>query len=70
MKRKNEYTQFGLWLKMELSRRGLTNKELADMVGINHKVVTDVMVGRNKSHQEELRSALERYDQEQKMKAG
>ena len=70
MKRKNEYTDYGLWLKMELSRRGLTNKELADMAGINHKVVTDVMVGRNKRHKEEIRNALERYDQNQMAKTG
>ncbi len=70
MKRKNEYTEYGLWLKMELSRRGLTNKELADMAGINHKVVTDVMVGRNKRHKEEIRNALERYDQNQMAKTG
>ena len=55
---------------MELSRRGLTNKELADMAGINHKVVTDVMVGRNKRHKEEIRNALERYDQNQMAKTG
>lgn len=70
MKRTKEYTPFGLWLKMELSRRGLTNKELADMVGINHRVVSDVMVGRNKRHQEDIRSALEQYDQEQMAKTG
>ena len=70
MKRKNEYTEYGLWLKMELSRRGLTNKELADMAGINHKVVTDVMVGRNKRHKAEIRNALERYDQNQMAKTG
>ena len=70
MKRKNEYTEYGLWVKTELSRRGLTNKELADMAGINHKVVTDVMVGRNKRHKEEIRNALERYDQNQMAKTG
>lgn len=70
MKRKNEYTEFGLWLKMELSRRGITNKELADMVGINHRVVSDVMVGQNKRHQEAIRSALEQYDREQMAKTG
>lgn len=70
MKRKNEYTEYGLWLKMELSRRGLTNRDLADMVGINHRVVSDVMVGLNKRHQEAIRSALERYDQNQMAKTG
>lgn len=70
MKRKNEYTEYGLWLKMELSRRGLTNRDLADMVGINHRVVSDVMVGLNKRHQEAICSALKRYDQEQMAKTG
>ena len=70
MKRTKEYTPFCLWLKLELSKRGLTNRELADMVGINHRVVSDVMVGRNKRHQEAIRSALEQYDREQAAKAG
>lgn len=70
MKRKNKYTEYGLWLKLELSKRGLTNRELADMVGINHRVISDVMVGRNKRHQEAIRSALEQYDREQAAKAG
>lgn len=70
MKRKNEYTEFGLWLKLELSRRGLTNRELADMAGINHRVVSDVMVGRNNRHKEELRRVLECYDLERMAKTG
>lgn len=64
MKRTNEYTEFGLWLRTELMKRNLTNREFAAMTGVNSKVVTDVMVGRNKSHQERMRQALERYDHE------
>lgn len=64
MRRTNEYTEFGLWLRTELMKRNLTNREFAAMTGVNSKVVTDVMVGRNKSHQERMRQALERYDHE------
>lgn len=62
MRRTNEYTEFGMWLKMELMRRNLTAKELAKMAGIDAKVLCDVMVGRNKSHTEKLRQTLEQYD--------
>lgn len=64
MRRTNEYTEFGLWLRTELMKRNLTNREFATMTGVNSKVVTDVMVGRNKSHQERMRQTLERYDHE------
>lgn len=64
MRRINEYTEFGLWLRTELMKRNLTNREFAAMTGVNSKVVTDVMVGRNKSHQERMRQTLERYDHE------
>lgn len=64
MRRTNEYTEFGLWLRTELMKRNLTNREFAAMTGVNSKVVTDVMVGRNKSHQDRMRQALERYDHE------
>ena len=61
MRRTNEYTEFGLWLRTELMKRNLTNREFALMVEVNPKVVSDVMVGRNKSHQERMRQALKRY---------
>lgn len=64
MRRTNEYTEFGLWLRTELMKRNLTNREFALMVKVNPKVVSDVMVGRNKSHQDRMRQALERYDHE------
>ena len=64
MRRTNEYTEFGLWLRTELMKRNLTNREFALMVEVNPKVVSDVMVGRNKSHQDRMRQALERYDHE------
>ena len=62
MRRTNEYTEFGLWLRTELMKRNLTNVEFAHMVKVNSRVVSDVMVGRNKSHKERMRQALETYD--------
>ena len=64
MRRTNESTEFGLWLRTELMKRNLTNIEFARMVKVNPKVVSDVMVGRNKSHQDRMRQALERSDHE------
>lgn len=63
MKRETSYTEFGQWLRIELIKRNMTAKELAELAGIDHRVVSDVMVGRNKSHQQELKEALRRYDE-------
>lgn len=63
MRRKNNYTAFGQWLRIELIKRNLTARELAKLAGIDHRVVSDVMIGRNKSHQQELKEALQRYDE-------
>lgn len=63
MRRKNNYTEFGQWLRIELIKRNLTVRELARLAGIDHRVVSDVMIGRNKGHQQELRDALRRHDE-------
>lgn len=65
MRRTNEYTEFGMWLKVELMKRKLTSKDFAKMAGIDAKVLCDVMMGRNKSHTDKLRQTLEQYDAEQ-----
>lgn len=62
MRKTGEYTEFGLWLKVELIKRHLTSKEFASMAGINAKVLCDVMMGRNKSHTEKLRQTMKDYD--------
>lgn len=62
MRRTGEYTEFGLWLKVELIKRDLTSKEFAGMAGIHDKVLCDVMMGRNKGHTEKLRQTLKDYD--------
>lgn len=63
MRRKNDYTEFGQWLRIELIKRNITVKELAGLAGIDHRVVSDVMIGRNKGHQQELRDALQSHDE-------
>lgn len=62
MRRKNAYTEFGQWLRIELIKRNLTARELAKMAGLDHRVVSDVMIGRNKSHHQELKEALLKHD--------
>ena len=63
MRRKNNYTEFGQWLRIELIKRNITARELAKLAGIDHRVLSDVMIGRNKSHQQELKEALRKYDE-------
>lgn len=65
MRRTTNYTEFGLWLHMELVKRNLTSRELAELAGLNFRVVSDVMTGRNQSHKEEIRQVLNDYDRKQ-----
>ncbi len=62
MRRTNEYTEFGMWLKVEMLKRSLTSKEVAKMAGLDARVLCDVMVGRNKSHKDRIRQTLAQYD--------
>ncbi len=48
MARKNQLTEFGISVKQELDKRGMTQRELADACGINYRVVHDVLVGLNR----------------------
>ena len=48
MARKMRLTDFGIRVKGELDRRGMTQRELADRCGINYRVVNDVLTGRNR----------------------
>ncbi len=48
MARKNQLTEFGITVRQELDRRGMTQRELADECGINFRVVHDIMVGLNR----------------------
>ncbi len=62
MKRISNYTKFGMWLKVELLKRNLTQRELAALTGINYRVISAVMTGQNKSHEDTLKTALMEYD--------
>lgn len=48
MARKRQLTDLGLWIRAELDRKGMTQRELAEECGINFRVVNDVMVGCNR----------------------
>ncbi len=48
MARKRKLTEFGIDVKRELDRRGMTQRDLADECGINYRVVHDVLVGLNR----------------------
>lgn len=51
MARKRQLTEFGISIKKELDRRGMTQRELADECGINYRVVHDVLVGLNRKEE-------------------
>lgn len=48
MARKKQLTEFGIRVKQELDRRGMTQRELAEQCGVNYRVVHDVLVGLNR----------------------
>lgn len=51
MARKMQLTDFGIRVKSELDRRGMTQRELAKQCGINFRVVNDVLMGRNRKEE-------------------
>lgn len=51
MARKIQLTEFGIRVKGELDRRGMTQRDLADQCGINYRVVNDVLTGRNRKEE-------------------
>lgn len=51
MARKRGLTDFGISVKSELDRRGMTQRELAEQCGINYRVVNDVLTGRNRKEE-------------------
>lgn len=46
-RKKHPYSDLGLKLKVELLRRGITQRELAERTGIHHKVISDIVHGKN-----------------------
>ncbi len=48
---KKRLTDFGIRVKSELDRRGMTQRELADQCGINYRVINDVLTGRNRKEE-------------------
>ena len=51
MARKVQLTEFGIRVKSELDKKGMTQRELADQCGINFRVVNDVLRGRNRKEE-------------------
>ncbi len=53
-------TTFGIWLKTELMKAGLTQRDLSRRTGINVKVINDLIYGRNKKeeHIERIKEVL------------
>ncbi len=45
----NKRSQFGMEVKMELIRQGMTSRQLARAVGVADSTLCDVIAGRNNS---------------------
>lgn len=48
MKRIREYTDFGLWVKMTLAKKCITQKELSEETGLAQSTITEILTGKNK----------------------
>lgn len=47
MKTRRPLTEYGIWLKTELIKRQMTQQQLAEMIHVNKRVISDIMVGVN-----------------------
>ena len=56
-------SEFGIWLKTELIKLQMTQRELSVLTGINAKVINDIIYDRNHkaSHMENIRKTLKEY---------
>lgn len=67
------YSEFGLWLKGELARKNMKQRELSLITGINEKVISDLIVGKNnkEAHKDLIKQVLyegqQIYDNKDKM---
>ncbi len=62
MRRKRQYSEFGLWAKGILMELNMTQTELAQALGAGRSTVSDAFTGRTKDGgflQESIRSYLE-----------
>ncbi|WP_419791624.1 helix-turn-helix domain-containing protein [Staphylococcus chromogenes] len=50
-------TDFGIKVRSELLKRNMTNKELAEMLGISAAYVSDILRGRRDAHEQKKRIA-------------
>lgn len=62
-RKKHPCNGYGLNLKMELLRRGITQRELAERTGIHYKVISDMLHGKNGKleHKKTIRQCLDEW---------
>ena len=60
MRRKRDYTDFGLWVASRLAECNMTRLELSERTGIKKSVISDVLTGRNRKaeHKEKITEIL------------
>ncbi len=73
MRRKRQYSEFGLWAKGILMELNMTQTELAQALGAGRSTVSDVFTGRTKDGgflQERISNYLEGKDAENNDRRG
>ncbi len=66
-RRTNRRSEFGMEVKMELIRQGMTSRQLARAVGVADSTLCDVIAGRNRSEatKQKILEVLARWREEE-----
>ena len=62
MRRKHNYTPYGLWVTNCLAERNMTQQDLVRITGIKKSVISDVLIGRNnrEEHKAKISAVLQK----------
>ena len=67
-RKSNRRSEFGILVKTELIRQGMTSRQLARAIGVADSTLCDVIAGRNKSEatKQRILDVLEQWREEEK----
>ena len=67
-RRSNRRSEFGILVKTELIRQGMTSRQLARAIGVADSTLCDVIAGRNKSEatKQRILDVLEQWREEER----
>lgn len=62
MRRKHNYTNYGLWVKTRLAEENMTQLDLCEKTGLKKSLVSDVLIGRNnrEEHKAKISAVLQK----------